>query len=192
MTDFLLSQIKAFGFDDASHLHAAVEAFIAAKKEHLKTEGQPAPTAPHPAVEAAVKRIPGSITFRGGVPDPSTQTPDDFVADYRIIDDTPPPPTVEEKKAAIAAKINAEGRQRLSQIVPPLKAKLLEIQFNDASAAQVAGTMTEAHQAALADYQLRVEKSQKIMRHVAELESQLHDLPDDMIDIWKWPAFPEV
>jgi len=161
-----------FDFDQAVKDH------VQAKKDHLTTEGVPAPTA-HPAVEAAVRRIPGSAT-----------TPDDFVADYQIMDDTPPPPTAEERKAAVAAQINADATAALNAITPPLKARLWGIQYGEAMVARSNGQATAEHEAMIAEHEARGARFQQVIRHAAELESQLHDLPDDMVDIWKPAAFP--
>lgn len=80
-----LSQIKAM-----PDFEARVHAFVQAKKDHLITEGVGAPTEHH-VVESAVRRIPGD-----------GKTPDDFVADYTIVDDTmpaAPAPTLDQRKA---------------------------------------------------------------------------------------------
>ncbi len=81
-----LSQIKAM-----PDFEARVAAFIQAKKDHLITIGEPSPTEDR-LVESAVRRVPGD----GHV------TPDDFVADYTVVDDTPPAdpaPTLDQRKA---------------------------------------------------------------------------------------------
>lgn len=76
-----LSQVRAAGLDFA----ADVQAFVQAKLDHRFTVGEPAPVA-HPLVEAVVHRVPATEPGQ----------PDDFVADYEIIDDTPPPPEAQQ------------------------------------------------------------------------------------------------
>lgn len=174
MPVFSLSYLKSMPFD----FEAEVKAFVQAKKDHLTTEGMPAPTA-HPAVEAAVRRIPGTV-----------DQPDDFVADYHIVDDTPPPPTAEERKAAFATEIGANATAALNAITPPLKARLWNIQYGDAMAARSKEEATDAQEIVISEHEARAARSQQVMRHAAELESQLHDLPDDMVDIWQPAPFP--
>ena len=173
-----------------------VDQFIAAKKEHLTTTGQPAPAAPHPLIEAAVRRVVAPVERlvdhkgRDIGPSPNTQ-PDDFVADYEIEDDTPPPVvlTVAQKKDVLAAKVNADAAALAEQVMPRLKQRLFMFQHGDAIAVPEANRTPEqvATIAAHTDWQ---NKLQAINRYVAEVESQIHDLPDDMVDVWKAPPFP--
>ena len=172
---FALSQMKTLLFD----FEAEVRNFIQAKKDHLTTEGVPAPTTHH-FVEAAVRRIPGTVN-----------QPDDFVADYTIVDDTPPAPTLDERKSALAAQVNADAAALLNQIAPPLKQRLFQFQVNDASRRAPLGTQTDADKAIIAESIARQEKIDAVYRHVAELESQIHDLTDETIDGWKAAPFPE-
>lgn len=181
-----LTALKGLPFD----FEQAVKDFVQAKKDHLLTEGVPAPAAPHHMVEAAVRRIPGSVTFVKGVPVPGSQQMDDFVADYQIVDDTPPAPTLEERKSVVAAKINSEATGLRNQINPPLKVKLLSIQYHEALDAELAGKATTSDHEVLQAWEDRQQKLKAIDRHVAKLESQLHDLPADMVDLWKWAPFP--
>jgi hypothetical protein len=183
---FSLSWLKALPFD----FEKEVAAFVQAKKDHLLTEGSAAPTH-HPSVEAAVKRIPGSVQFDDkGKPMPETQTPDDFVADYQIYDDTPPPPTVEQKKTAIAATCSEFAQALLNENIPPLKARIWQMQYADAVQAKAKEQASNEQLTTIADYEARQARAQRIVRHLAEMESQLHDLPEDMIDIWKPEPFP--
>lgn len=101
-----LSQIKS-----AADFEAQVAAYIKARKDHQKTEGEPAPTAP-PIVEAAVMLVPGSI-------DPPRA--DDYVADYQIEDDSP---TLDERKAAVHALAVHAANAAIDAISPPLLRRL--------------------------------------------------------------------
>jgi hypothetical protein len=171
MPQFSLSYLKSLPFD----FDKAVADFVQAKKDHLMTEGMPAPTA-HPTVEAAVRRIPGTV-----------DQPDDFVADYQVVDDTPPPA---ERKAAVATALRAEAQSRLDVVTPPLKTRLWNLQYSEAMMARSKESATAAQEIMIAEHEARAAKSQAILRHLAEMESQLHDLPDDMADIWKPAPFP--
>lgn len=185
MPKFLLSQVKALPFD----FEAEVAKFIQAKKDHLLTEGQAAPSAPHQMVEDAVRRVPAPVELlKDGKTSPHT-SPDDFVADYQIEDDSPPPPTIAEKRSAIAAGVNAEANALTEQIMPRLKQKLFGLQFNEAFSVPEDKRTPEQH-ATIAAHNDRMQKAHAIFRHVAEVESQIHDLPDDMVDVWKAPPFP--
>lgn len=186
MPQYLLSQIKALPFD----FEQAVRDFVQAKKDHLSTEGMPAPTAHH-MVEAAVTRIPGTVEFDDdGAARPDTQQPDDFVENYEIVDDTPPPPTIEERRAAVAAQISAAAQAAVAKIIPPLKLRLWQMHLSEAMAVPE-DERTDAHKATIAENDERARREYLIHRHLAEMESQLHDLPDDMVDIWKPAPFPE-
>jgi hypothetical protein len=183
MLNLLLSQIKALPFD----FDAEVAKFLQAKKDHLMTEGKPAPTA-HPMVEASVIRIPGKVldAARGIV------EPDDFKADYQIADDTPAPPTLEQKKAALAQLALNEAASLIEQIAPRLKSRLFDFQVRDASARRLSGTASDADEEVMDEHASRGEKQDAIMRHLAEVESQIHDLTADHVDVWKAPPFPKV
>jgi hypothetical protein len=76
-----LSVISKMPFD----FESAVWDFIKAKKDHLLTEGFPAPAAPNAMVENAVRRIPGYFNSD------TDFVLDDFAPDYEIIDDMPAP-----------------------------------------------------------------------------------------------------
>lgn len=185
MLTITMSQIKSLGFD----FEAAVADYIAQKKAHLLTEGEPAPVPPHPLVADAVKRVAAPVVMIKDKLSPKTE-PDDFEAAYQIVDDSPPPPTVEQRREALASKARVEAEELYLKIVPRLKARQLSFQIADANAAKAAGTATDVHEAVLARAVEQNSKMEAIQRHLAEVESQIHDLPDDMIDVWKWPPFP--
>jgi hypothetical protein len=187
MPQYLLSQIKALPFD----FEQAVRDFVQAKKDHLSTEGVPAPTAHH-MVEDAVTRIPGTVEFDDdGAARPDTHQPDDFVENYEIVPDPEPPPlTLEERRAAVAAQISADARAAVAKITPPLKARLWQIHLSEAIAVPEADR-TDAQKVTIAENAVRARREYLIHRHLAEMESQLHDLPDDMVDIWRPAPFPE-
>jgi hypothetical protein len=168
-----LSQIKS-----AADFEAQVAAYIKAKKDHQKTVGEPAPTAPA-IVEAAVRKVPGSI-------DPPRA--DDYVADYTIEDDTPPPPTLDERKAALAQSAAAAAMVAIDVVSPPLLRRLATMSAAAAALVEEA-KRTPAQQtaiAAAADVQKQV---QAIHFQLAHAEAAIHDLTDKTIDAWKAPTF---
>jgi hypothetical protein len=171
-----LSHIKALPFD----FETAVADFIAAKKRHQTTEGEPAPSAPHQMVEAAVKRIPGSI-------DPPRA--DEFVADYEIVDDTPPPPSLEARKSALAMQAQTAAQGAINKLRPPLKSRLLAIEFSRAMAIEEA-KRAPSERATIAGYLDGNVRVEAITYHLAKIEASIHDLTDATIDDFDAPPFP--
>jgi hypothetical protein len=171
-----LSQAKALPFD----FEAAVAAFIKAKQDHRQSVGEPAPNAPHRWVEAAVKRVPGSI---------EAQTPDEFVPDYEIVDDTPPPPSLDQRKMMLAVNAQREAQSAIEKLRPPLKARLLSIEFGRAMAIEEA-KRTPADKATIAAYLDGNVRIEAITYHLAKIEAQIHDLTDATIDDFTPAAFP--
>jgi hypothetical protein len=168
-----LSQIKS-----AADFGADVAAYIKAKKDHQKTIGEPAPTAP-PMVEAAVRTVPGSI-------DPPRA--DDYVADYHIEDDTPPPPSLDERKAALAAAAGAEADAEINMISPPLLRRLIGMSVQDAYAVKE-GSRTQAQEAAIAGNEDLQKRVRAVHFHLATVEAEIHGLTAETIDAWKAPPF---
>jgi hypothetical protein len=191
-----LSQINALPFA----FEAAVSDYIAEKMAHRFTVGEPAPSAGHAWVENAVKRVPGG-----------EGKPDDFVADYEIVDDTPPPPTLDEQKQALVAKVHADYHAAQTTMIPPLKARLwglehariltalstiVPMQSDETSEAHQARALpilakkAPADAAFLGDYLARQKKMHAVILHLATMESQIHDLTAETIDAWKPAPFP--
>lgn len=165
-----LSQIKS-----AADFEAQVAAYIKARKDHQKTEGEPAPTAP-PIVEAAVMLVPGSI---------EDERADDYVADYQVVDDSP---TLDARKAAVHALAVHAVNAAIDAISPPLLRRLASLTAN-AAAAVAEGSRTQAQEAAIAkavDTHARVEA---IYLQLAYAEAAIHGLTAETIDAWKVPPF---
>jgi hypothetical protein len=176
-----LSQLKAHGFADEAAFSAAVAAHLAAHREHQQTVGVAAPSPASSIIEHAVRRVQYPI---------DAGKPDDFVADFEVIDDTPPPPSLEERKMALAVQVQAAATQALHAFTPPLKARMLNLQV--AEAAVIDETKrTSVQRALLADAESRAKRELAVHRHWAELESQIHDLTEATIDQWKPAPFPE-
>lgn len=102
---------------------AVVEAHRQALLAHRATVGEPAPVA-DPLVERCIRRV----AEEGG--------PDDFVADYEIVDDTPSPAEqLRHRKGSLMTEVARAERARLDAISPPGKARLLLLRRADIAAA---------------------------------------------------------
>jgi len=108
----LKSQVDLLPFD----FEQAVKDFIASKNEH-RFSGGPAPVA-NGLIEGAVRRIQYPV---------EDQKPDEFVADYEIVDDTPPGPTLAERKTEAINASRLREADEIAAIVPPGKFRLMEM-----------------------------------------------------------------
>lgn len=172
---FTKSQIVASGI---ANFDQAVADFVEAKKNHVKTVNKAAPTAHH-LVEAAVRRVPGA-----------KNKPDDFLPDYRVIDDMPAP-TLEEKRAALAHKVSQDAAAVLEKAMPRLKTRLFTLQAQEALTKKPEDH-TPADKALIAEHEARQKKHTAVLWHVAQLESEIADLDADQVDVWKGAPFPEI
>lgn len=170
-----LSAVKALPYD----FEAEVAKYIKARKDHQKTVGEPAPAAPL-LVEGAVKVVPGTI---------KPPTADDYVADYEIFDDTPPPPTLDQRKAILAGEAAVMGQSAIDKFRPPLKVRLLDMDFNRALSIDE-NKRTTADKATIAMAYDRAQRIDAITYHLAKMEAQIHDLTEKNIDAWKPAPFP--
>lgn len=180
------SQIDSLPFD----FHKAVADFVAEKQQHRFRVQEPAPGAPHAWVELAVRRIPGEIGQPADKRKPAVPgTPDDYVADYEIVDDSPPPPTLEERKAAIAHQLQADAQAATDVIDPPLKRRLAALEYQHAIGLPE-DQRNGAHKLRIRDSESVMQKVSAIVFHLATMEAELHDLTADQIDKWKPKPFP--
>jgi hypothetical protein len=113
----LKSRVAALGYDFASE----VEKYIAALEAH-RFSGNAAPTS-YPDVEAAVARKQYPI---------ADQKPDDFVADYEIVNDDPPPPSLAERKAAAIAALRQEEVAEIDKLFPAETRRLADLLYQQA------------------------------------------------------------
>lgn len=156
---------------------AAVDGHIAALKAFTKTTGKPRPTA-HPLVEQAIKRI------------QRNKQPDDFEADYTIIDDTPPPPvlTLEQKKEKLRSACIAAENEAKFKLLPKEKVRLAILKFQMASAKPEEERTAEERED-INSYNL-VQKAWSLIELAsATAESDIGDLTADTVDSWQVPTF---
>lgn len=113
-----LSQLKGIGdapFAELVQRH--IEALTAHRDTPLTKEqkaGPPSPTA-HPFVEKAVSRV------------RQPKGPDQFVADYEVIDDTHPPPNPEELKKQAINESRAKEYADIAALMPESRMRLMQM-----------------------------------------------------------------
>lgn len=153
-----------------------VEEFRQALLAHRFT-GDAAPHAHH-MIEAAVRRVPQG-----------EGQPDDFVADFEIIDDTPPPPSPAELRNDLIAAMRAAEQAAHLGVIGNGKLRLLML---DAGAIMEKpdADRTEAEAAILKTLQEVRARRVAIERHGATLEAMIEDLPADQVAGYKFEAFP--
>lgn len=149
-----------------------VETYRQAKLNHHQTLSVAAP-AEHPLIEACIKRV------------PQTDGPDDYVADYQIVD-----PPIDERKNELVAEIERQAHVVLDKAMSPGKRRLFEFSVSDVSGKKPE-TMTDADKIMLAKYQLLSVHNMVVGRHAAKLHAQIEDLTENTIKTWKPEAFPE-
>jgi hypothetical protein len=152
----------------------AVEAFRQAKLEHRFT-GDIAPSAPA-IIEHAVRRV-----QRDG-------QADDFVADYKIVEDVPVPTLAERKAVLVAAIRNAEAAA-LAKIISPARERLMGLDIN-AVYAKPEAALTDDDRALLAKLVEIAARKEIVYRHGAMLEVAVEELTDATIDGWTAGEFP--
>jgi hypothetical protein len=156
---------------------AQVQKHLRDKLNHRLSTNLPAPAHPHPAVEAAVRRIPGT-----------KNTPDDYVADYQLVDDRPPPPTILDKKRKLLAQLAANEYNLLESILPTAKRRLQFIKVHDLQTAITDGTIINPEeQQFLEDESKRNARFQAIDRKAATAMAEIEDLTDANIDAYQLP-----
>lgn len=164
-----------------SHLNGKREEFETAVADHIQAlvafsheEGKPRPTA-HSLVELAVKRI------------EKKGKPDDYAADYTIVDDTPVVPLADKKLKCHAALIAAENVAKY-KIVPERRVRLVTLQYN-AAMAKLEDERTDADREAISVWVDAFKKWNEITLISATAEAALEELTDDTVDTWSPPQF---
>jgi hypothetical protein len=156
------------------HYADAVESFRQAKLEHRFT-GDVAPSAPA-VIEQAVRRVPR----QGAV--------DDFVADYKIVEDIPVP-TLAERKAALQGAIRSAEAAALAKVISPARERLMGLDLN-AIYAKPEAERSDADRALLSRAADIAARKTVIHRHSATLEIAVEELTDATIDGWAPAPFP--
>lgn len=182
-------EIKLSQLQDRVQFEQAVAEHIGRLVAFGKEVGTPRPVA-HPLVEAAIKRISHPK---------SAKLPDDYAADYVVIDDAPPPPAplnLEDRKRALHAALAVAEIAAKEAILPQRKHRLTLIKLN---AANVKLRITDGvvDNSALSDDDKKIIESYKVIQErytaieliAAQAESDIEDLTEDTIDSWQQPQF---
>lgn len=171
-----ISDLAAAGLSAETYA-AQVEEYRQARLAHRFTVNVPAPSAPA-FIEAAVRRVPQS------------GAPDDFVADFEIIDDRLPAPSLEERRRSLIADISAEEGRRLDALMPSGKLRLLQMQAT--LAAKKAPPDRSPEEAdALARFEHVMARMEAITLHAATLMAAVDDLAEGEIDAFHIAGWPE-
>lgn len=148
-----------FSFEDE------VLSFIAAKMAHRFT-GDAAPVS-HPIVEVAVKRVQYPI---------DANKPDDFVADYVIVDDTPVL-TLAEKKAVLVQRLREMEVKKTNAVITPGRLRLLQLKVG-AIGPQLPEEQTEEEKTLIAQLSQCLTDIRVVQMRCAEIEASIDDLKD--------------
>jgi hypothetical protein len=160
------SVIAGLGYDYPD----AVERFRQAKLAHRFT-GDVAPSAPA-LVEHAVRRVPSTEAGQ----------PDDFVADYEVIDDMPAK-TLEQRKADLIATARQAEALAMAKVISPARARLMGLDLS-AVYAKPDGQRSGVDRDLLAAAQVIADQKQAIQRHGIGQEIEVEDLTEETIDAW--------
>lgn len=174
MLEVRLSEIKG----DALAFKMAVDAHAARLLAFGKEVGKPRPMA-SPMVEAALKRV----QVKG--------QPDNYEADYTIIDDTPPPPAplnLEDKKVQLHYQLSLAETEIKNKIMPLRKRRLSEMQYGMAVSKKEENRSPEEINT-ITSFLETNKKWSNVSLIAAQAESDIEDLTEDNIESWKLPDF---
>lgn len=138
---------------------AEVAKYIAALEAH-RDSGDAAPHS-YAEVEVAVRRLQHPI---------EDGKPDDFVADYVIVDDTPPPPSLAERKVAAIVDLRRQEQAEIDAVIAPERRRLQQMTF---SRALRADPKTPADEAVISAHQAIEAQLEAISFRYAEREADL-------------------
>jgi hypothetical protein len=135
----------------------------------------PAPTAPE-MIERAIHR--GQVAGE----------PDDFVADFEIVDDSTPP-TPAEERALLLGKLRQAEAEALAIVIPPARERLLVIDLAEIRPIRPGVELTAAERDLIAQRDHVATRKRVVHRYFANLELELEGLAGASIDGWKFAPF---
>lgn len=175
-------EIKLSQLQDRAQFEQAVAEHIERLVAFNREIGKPRPVA-HPLIEAAVKRVSHPK---------AAKLPDDFMADYVIVDDTPPPPpplNLEDRKRALVAQLRAAEAAAKEAVLPQRKLRLLNLNYQQAMATLTKDVINSEAEQVVKGFHATLERFQAVELHAAKIESDIEDLTDDTIDSFQVPNF---
>lgn len=110
--------------------------------------------------------------------------------DFEIVDDSTVG-TLEERKNRLSTQLHQSVQSAVEKIIPARKRPLVNIEVHDILVVPEE-ERTKAQKKRLTAVQSQDEAINKLLRHHAQIESDIHDLTDKTIDGWKFPPLPEV
>lgn len=130
--------------------------------------GVPRPQA-HPLIEGCIKRLPGD-----------GKSPDNFIADYVILDDSP---TLRQRKDALLGKIGGQEKEKRDAIWPPGKQRADMIKYEKIKAK---GKTDQSPDEAKFKKEIddKVAALTTLGERAADLMSEIEDLTDVSMAVW--------
>lgn len=160
---------------DQAAFENAVQDYINTLHAFNMVVGKPRPTAVHPLVEKAVKRV-------------QTQgQPDKYVADYVVVDDRPPP-SLEEKKHKLVSELRFAENAVMEKVLPARKIRLAHIKYNDALSLDESVRTAEHEKDIALVVTMHGVREQNALK-AAQAEADIEDLTEQTIDSWQPPDF---
>jgi len=153
---------------DQAAFENSVQEYVNSLHAFNMVVGKPRPTA-HPLVERAIKRV------------QKQGFPDQYVADYVVIDDTPPPPSLEDKKNKLMSELRAAEAVAMNSVLPHRKTRLVHLNSNKALTVSEE-QRTDEHKKDIELLEKIKAFNEKIMRIAAQAESDIDDLTEQTID----------
>lgn len=115
--------------------------------------------------------------------------PDDFVADYEIIDDTPPPPpppTLAQRKNALRSEVASREMDLLNDILPFGKRRLLQLRIGRIADQNKASPEEKTLIARHTDV---MQKSSDVHMWAAFQQAEIDDLDEASVESWQMKPF---
>ena len=157
---------------DQNAFENAVQNYIRTLHDFNRVVGKPRPTA-HPLVERAIRRI------------QKEGHPDQFFADYVVIDDTPQV-SLEEKKSRLISKLRNLENATLHAEYPRGKMRLALHKCNQALLIKE-DQRTEAQLEDIALVKRIQDFTEGVQEIAVHLEAEIEDLTEQNIDSWQMP-----
>jgi hypothetical protein len=172
--EVMLSQLA-----DPAEFDKAVKTHIERLRAFRFEKGKPRPT-DHPLVEKAIKRV------------PQRRGPDEYIADYRIVDDganTPDKMSLNERKAICEQRLHEKANAAKHAVMPQRKIHLFNIHLTKAMNVKEEERTDEDTALIKQADDIRA-KYQEVDHIVAHALHDIEDLTPETVRSWQPPEFP--